>query len=350
MRSSRTTLTVILMTVAVATAVHVFPASGQPAAATDPIQTQVNRIKAALAEIERLIGTTTTVPAPVTTTTTTTSPEPAPIMPTAANTGPVSEPTIAVTPSQAIADRGVSNRVITGDVRVEDYGGTGLGSTWTFTDCVIRGNFYFAVDNATADYALNRYPTVNITRCRIEGSFVFIGAAKVLIDDTYVTKGAGMIAPCPSCAGHAYGLVREMPWQVTNSLFRSVPGNPANGDHVEALHIAGTGQGYSFTNTRFIQEGPVNGTQTGAVFVHAGRTTFDGCWFDDGDQGVSNAYNYAVYLYGTGPGATRNVVKNSAIERGISGYVYPDTPPDPVVHAAYVNNRDFHTNAPLSLP
>lgn len=349
MRSRGTALTVLLLTVVVTTVgVRVLPASGH-ASGNDPIQTELNRIKAAVAEIERLIASatngSTTTAAPTTTTTV-----PAPVMPTAANTGPTTEPTVSVTPSQAIAANGVSGKVITGDVRVEDYVGKVLGSTWTFADCVIRGDFYFAVDNTSADYALNTYPTVNITRCRIEGSFVFIGAAKVTIDDTYVTRGAGMVAPCPTCAGNAYGLVREMPWRVTNSLFRSLPGVPERGDHTEAIHIAGAGQGYTFTNTRFIQEGPVNGTQTGAVFVHAGRSTFDGCWFDDGDQGVSNSYNYAIYLYGTGPGATQNVVKNSAIERGITGYVYPDTPPDPVVHASYVNNRDFHTGAPLALP
>ena len=341
-RARRTTLAVLLLTVAIATGVHVFPASGQTTG-NAAIQVQIDRIKVALAEIEKLVGTSI----PPTTTTTT----PPPVMPTAANTGPVTEPTGSVTSSQAIADKGATNKVITGDVRVEDYGGSTLGSKWTFTDCVIKGDFYFVVDNDMADYVLGTYPTVNITRCRIEGSFVFIGAAKVNIDDTYIMQGAGMIAPCPGCAGMAqYALAREMPWQVTNSLFRSRPGNALNGDHVEAMHIAGAGQGYSFTNTRFIQEGPVNGTQTGSVFVHAGRTTFDGCWFDDGEQGVSNAYNYTVYFYGTGPGARQNVVKNSAIEKGLSDYVYPDTPPDPVIHATYVNNRDFHTGATLSLP
>lgn len=355
MRSRRITLAVLLVTVAVVSGVHVFPASGQTSG-NAAIQIQIDRIKVALAEIERLVGTTLIVPTTATTATTTTTATtattvPAPVMPTAANTGPVAEPTATVPSSQAIAARGVSNKVITGDVRIEDYGGTTLGTKWTFADCVIKGDFYFAVDNTAADYALGSYPTVSITRCRIEGSLVFIGAAEVQIDDTYVMQGAGMIAPCPGCAGMAqYGLVREMPWEVTNSLFRSRPGNPQNGDHVEAMHIAGAGQGYSFTNTRFVQEGPVNGTQTGAVFVHAGRTTFDGCWFDDGELGVSNSYNYAIYLYGTGPGARQNVVKNSAIEKGLSSYVYPDTPPDPVVHATYVNNRDFHTGAALTLP
>lgn len=297
--------------------------------------------------------TTTTAPAPTTTvpaTTTTVAPRPSGAMPTAANTGPITEPTQAITSDQAVAARGASNKIINGGVFVQDWGGSYLGTTWNFTDCVMKGSFYFLIDNGSASYPLSQYPTINITRCRIEGSFIFIGAAKVNIDDTYVTLGAGMITPCPDCAGSTYGLVREMPWMVTNSLFRSLPGNPAIGEHTEAMHIAGTGQGFQFVNTRFIQEGPVNGTQTGALFMHAGRSTFDGCYFDDGDQGISNAYYYTVYAYGTGPGATQNVFKNSAIERGMSDYVYPDQPSDPVIHATYTNNRDFHTGAPLTLP
>jgi hypothetical protein len=271
-------------------------------------------------------------------------------MPTPANTGPATEPTQSITPAQAVSARGASGKIITGEFRVDDWSGGYLGTTWNFSDCVIRGSFRFLIDNGSANYPVSQYPTINITRCRIEGSFVFIGAAYVNIDDTYVTQGAGMIAPCPDCAGSTYGLVREMPWVVTNSLFRSPPGNPSAGYHVEAAHIAGTGQGFKFINTRFIQEGPVNGTQTGSLFFHGGRSTFDGCYFDDGDQGVSNAYHYTVYVYGTGPGATSNVVKNSAIEKGMSWYVYPGGSNDPVTHATYTNNRDFHTKAALSLP
>lgn len=271
-------------------------------------------------------------------------------MPTAANTGPTTEPTRTISSDEAIAARGASGTMIRGGLNVQDWTGQQLGTTWNFSDCVIKGSFYFVIDNGSANYPLSKYPTINITRCRIEGSFTFIGAARVNIDDTYVTRGAGMIAPCPDCAGTTYGLVREMPWTVTNSLFQSLPGNPAKGEHTEAMHIAGTGQGFNFTNTRFVQEGPVNGTQTGAVFVHAGRSTFDGCYFDDGDHGVSNAYHFTVYLYGTGPGATQNVMKNSLIEKGMGSYVYPSQPHDPVVHATYTNNRDFHTRAPLTLP
>ncbi len=271
-------------------------------------------------------------------------------MPTSTNTGPAVEPTLTISSGEAIAARGASNRVINGGIFVQDWGGSYLGSTWNFTDCVMRGSFYFLVDNGSASYPLSQYPTINITRCRIEGSFVFIGAAYVNIDRTYVTSGAGMVTPCPDCAGTTYSLVREMPWMVTNSLFLSPPGDPSSGYHTEAMHIAGSPQGMTFINTRFVQEGPVNGTQTGALFAHAGRSTFDGCYFDDGDQGVSNAYYYTVYLYGMGPGATQNVVKNSRIEKGMASYVYPSQPHDPVVQATYSNNRDFHTGALLTLP
>lgn len=292
----------------------------------------------------------TTVPPPSPTTlppvTTTTAPGPAGAMPTASNTGPTSAPTSSVPADSVASARGVAGKVVTGGVSAY----VGLGETWTFSDCVIKGSLSFLVDGGSASYALSQYPTVNISRCRIEGSFVFVGAAKVTMDDVYVTNGAGMIAPCGDCAGLAYGTVREMPWVVKNSLFTSPPGDPNDGYHYEGAHIAGTGQGYVFTNTRFVQEGPVNGTQTGALFFHGGRSTFDGCYFDDGDQGVSNAYYYTVYAYGTGPGAGQNVVKNSSIERGIATYVYPNTAADPVIHATYTGNRDFHTGGALTLP
>ena len=53
---------------------------------------------------------------------------------------------------------------------------------------------------------------------------------------------------------------------------------------------------------------------------------------------------------GPGPGATQNVFKNSAIEKGMASYVYPSQANDPVIHATYTNNRDFHSGAALTLP
>ena len=103
--------------------------------------------------------------------------------------------------------------------------------------------------------------------------------------------------------------------------------------------MAGTGQGYRFVNTRFVQRGPENGTQTSALFFHGGASTFDSCWFDF--QGAAAAH-YTVYVYGRGPGADRNVVSNSAIQKGISWYVYP-VAREGLTPAHYVGNRDFRT-------
>jgi hypothetical protein len=301
-------------------------------------------------------ATTTTAP-PAPTTTTTVAPAPAPAtapgaMPTPRNTGPRVEPTETITPAQALAAGGATNKVITGPLRLEDWGGAQLGKTLTFKDCVIRGSIRLIFDNGTgaSSYPLDRYPTVNIDGCRIEGSFVSLGAYRLNMDRTHVTRGAGMIAPCPDCAGTRFSLEREMPFDVRNSLFVSPPGDRSTGHHYEAAHIAGSGQGYRFTNTRFVQEGPTTGTETAALFFHGGRSTFDGCYFDDGDQGVSNAYHYTVYAYGRGAGATQNVVRNSAIERGMASYVYPGGSNDRVVHASYQDNRDFHSGARLALP
>lgn len=272
-------------------------------------------------------------------------------MPTPSNTGPAFEPTEAISPAQAIAAGGARGKVISGSLRIEDWGGSMLGRTFTFEDCVIKGSWYSLFDDGgSSGYGLDRYPTININRCRIEGSFVHFGGVKLNMDRTHVTRGAGMIAPCPDCAGSRYGLERQMPWNVTNSLFVSQPGDPSSGYHTEAVHIAGTGQGYRFTNTRFVQEGPYNGTQTAALFFHGGASTFDSSWFDDGPQGVSNAYYHTVYVYGTGSGATKNVVRNSAIEKGMGSYVYRGGSGDPVTHATYTGNRDFHTGAALTLP
>ena len=61
-------------------------------------------------------------------------------------------------------------------------------------------------------------------------------------------------------------------------------------------------------------------------------------------------YKRQIYAYGHGSGANTNVIKNSTIEKGMGNYVYPGGSNDPVTHATYTDNRDYHTGAALTLP
>lgn len=300
-------------------------------------------------------GTATTAPpAPATTSataaTTTTSP-PAPVagtsMPTSASTGPTVWPTDSMTAAQFIASGSCANAVIVDQVRVDQFNLPGVPGRWsgTMDNCVLRQGFYWDVD---APYgSASDYPALTMTRTDIQGSMVMVSPLRLTMDDVEVTHG-GFWAPCGTCAASNFGLVIPMPVVVRNSLFHHPVGSPP--DHTEALHVAGSGQGYSFVNTRFVQDGPMNGTQTAALFFHGGGSTFNGCWFDDGEASNSDAFYFAIYIYGLGTGAHSNVVSNSVIESGKAGYVYPGNDGDPVVQASYSNNRDLHSGMALQLP
>lgn len=260
-------------------------------------------------------------------------------MPTRANTGPTSAPSATMTAAQFLSTGSCRNARITDTVRVEIYSDV---SAWdrdfSFEDCVLEGGFFWVA--GVSDYPRDQYPTISIEDTDILGSMVFVAPAELTMDRSYMSSGA-FWAPCADCAGTTFGLVREMPVTVTNSLFVHPQGSPPS--HTEALHVAGTGQGYRFVNTRFVQEGPFNGSQTGALFFHGGSSTFESCWFDY--QGSAAAY-YTVYVYGRGPGAADNVVRNSAIQNGMSTYIYP-VATEGLTPATYVGNRDFSSDQPI---
>jgi hypothetical protein len=264
---------------------------------------------------------------------------PASARPTRANTGPTSSPSATMTAAQFLRSGTCRNARITDTVRVEIYSDVGAWDRdFSFDNCVLEGGFYWA---AGADsYPRDRYPTISIEDTDILGSMVFLAPAELTMDRSYVSSG-GFWAPCADCAGTTFGLVREMPVTVTDTLFVHPQGSPPS--HTEALHVAGTGQGYRFINTRFVQKGPFNGSQTGALFFHGGDSTFESVWFDY--DGSAAAY-YTVYIFGRGPGAEDNVVRNSAIQNGKSFYIYPVSN-DGLTPATYEGNRDLASGQPI---
>jgi hypothetical protein len=107
-------------------------------------------------------------------------------------------------------------------------------------------------------------------------------------------------------------------------------------DHTEALAGFGWPRGAHFEDTAFVQSGPFNGTATATVNWHGAESVFDECWFG-WEDGIA-AY-YTVYVDGRD-----NVVRASRFERGLGGFVYPDSP-NP---AAYEGNADAVTEEPVT--
>ena len=256
-------------------------------------------------------------------------------MPRAGNTGPTSAPTRRMTSAQFLRSRTCRNARITDQVYVQAWSNIGAWDrTFTIDNCVLEGGFYWLVDDG-GSYPVDQYPTITMRNTDILGSMVMLSPVRLTMNHSYVSQGA-FWAPCADCAGSRFGLVRRMPVVVRNSFFVHPQGSPP--DHTEALHVAGTGQGYRFVNTRFVQRGPMNRTQTGALFFHGGDSTFTSCWFDY--QGRVAAAHYTLYVYGRGPGAGRNVVRDSAIQKGKAWYVYP-VANEGLTPARYVGNRGF---------
>lgn len=106
-------------------------------------------------------------------------------------------------------------------------------------------------------------------------------------------------------------------------------------DHTEALAGFGWPSGATFTNTTFVQSGPYNNTATATINWHGANTIFDGCHFL-WESGTA-AY-FTVYVTGA-----NNLVRNSQLQRGLAGYVFPDSNPK----ATYTNNVDATTGKPI---
>jgi len=236
-------------------------------------------------------------------------------MPTRANTGPTGI-TGTMTAEQFLQTGVCDHRRIVDEVR--DETGRMLGRTFTINNCALDGGLYYMIYGSYPDSA---FPTITIKNSSIN-SWLMFSPMRATVDHTYVTGGA-FWGPCPDCAAqdHQAGQTqRAMPITVTNSLFwKDLP--PADSwYHSEALHVVGAGVGYSFTNTRFVQEGPMNGTQTGAIKFTGRDSTFRNVYFDWG--GTPPAAYHTTYFEGINV-----VIDGCRAEKGnagVSAYEYPD--------------------------
>jgi hypothetical protein len=176
------------------------------------------------------------------------------------------------------------------------------------------------------------------TNIRVTGSVVVLprlGAATTKLHLTDSAVHAGLSINTVDSAGNLYwGGQIDVDIAVTGSWISHPQGDGTY--HTEALAGFGWPRGARFTNTAFIQNGPFNGTATATVNWHGADTVFDGCTFAWAD-GVA-AY-YTIYVEGH-----NNIVRNSRLEPGMAGYVYPDSSP----RATYTANIDTN-GTPISL-
>lgn len=280
--------------------------------------------------------TTTTRP---TTTTTTPPPTTAP-MPTKINTGPDgSKIDGTMSAAQFLASGSCVNKVIPDQVR--DESGAMLGRTFTMDNCSLdAGIYYVDYSNST------NLPTWNIRYTGINGWNMFSGV-HVNADHVFVQNGAYWV-PCGQCGAEdhqANQTQRPMPVTITNSYFyKTQPPPPPYPYHSEALHVVGAGIGYSFTNVRFTQEGPMNDNITGALKFTGRDSTFRNIYLDFG--GTAPASYFTGYWEGT------NVsIAGCRIEQGNArpGYQYPDVWSfgNGYVVPPLVNCKDWNSAAPL---
>lgn len=288
-------------------------------------------------------STTTTARPPTTTTsraTTTTLPPAGAPMPTRQNTGPdASRIDGTMTAAQFLSSGACKNKLITDQVR--DESGQMRGRTFSIDNCSLEQGLYYVDYGA---YDPTKIPVLTIRDTGINGWLMF-SPMRLTADHVFVQNGAYWV-PCGDCGAEdhqANQTRRPMPVTVTNSMFfKSLP-DPSSPYHSEALHVVSGGTGYSFTNVRFVQEGPMNGTQTGAVKFTGIDSTFRNVYFDWGS--TPPAAYYATYFEGTNV-----VVDGCRIEQGVArpGYEFPDvwsagngyaTPP-------LRNCRDWNTGAP----
>lgn len=255
--------------------------------------------------------------------------DPAGQRPTRDNTGPRYSLT-DMTPAQFWSSRTCNRQRITGDLNFDQS--WMRAQTFTLTDCEITGNLWIYIQGGGSQLPVNDMPTISLDYVDVGGGVIGLNAAKLTIDHSYFANG-GQITLKDYWAPFING---PAPITVRNTVFYHPPGNAANGDHVEALHIADYGSGWRFTNVAFVQQGPMNGTQTATINFHGSDSVFDGCWFLW--EGGTAAY-YTVYIDGP-----NNVVKNSWFAKGQADFVYPGSP----TMATYTNNRDVDTGAVIN--
>jgi len=260
-------------------------------------------------------------------------------MPTRENTGPSKTPTNTMTGKQFLARRECKDARIVTSIHVDDPSPSQspfTGKTLTMDNCVVEKEFYWSISGD--DYPESKYPVFNITNTDILRAMVVLSPLRLTMEHTYV-GGGGWWAPCNECAGPLWDLPRSMPMVVRDSYFRHPVETTNKAFHTEAIMVMGTGIGYRFENVRFTQDGPYNGTQTGAINFSGNDSRFENVWFDFG--GTPRAAYFTVYITGDG-----NVVNGCSIERGLASYVYPNSE----VQARYQQCTDARSGDALTVP
>ena len=261
-------------------------------------------------------------------------------MPTRATTGPESPPTKTMTAKQFLARRHCEGARIVGDIYVDDPSpeqSRFTGKTLSMDNCVVKGEFYWSVSGTTPE---SQYPVFTITNTDFLDAVIIFSPLRMTMERTYVERG-GWWAPCNDCPGPNWDLRLPMPIVVRDSYFNhpAVTKAKTGGAHTEAIMVMGSGIGYRFTNVRFTQLGPYNGTQTGAINFSGEDSRFENVWFDFG--GTAPAAYFTVYIDGPG-----NTVQGCSIERGMASYVYPNS----VDQAQYTGCVDARSGSAIAVP
>jgi len=241
-----------------------------------------------------------------------------------------------MTGKQFLARRHCKGARIVGDIHVDDPSpdqSRFTGKKLSMRNCVVEGQFYWSVSGTTPE---SEYPIFTITNTDFLDAVVIFSPLRMTMDRTYVEHG-GWWAPCNDCAGPNWELRVPMPIVVRDSYFNHPVTN--TGNHTEAIMVMGSGIGYRFSNVRFTQLGPYNGTQTGAINFSGEDSRFENVWFDFG--GTPAAAFFTVYIDGSG-----NVVQGCSIERGMASYVYPNS----TEQARYAGCVDARSGSPIAVP
>ncbi|MGD9754113.1 MAG: hypothetical protein AB7W59_24220, partial [Acidimicrobiia bacterium] len=175
---------------------------------------------------------------------------------------------------------------------------------------------------------------LSASNVQVNGSVVVLpvqGAATAGLHLANSTVFAGMTVNAIDGAGNLYWGEVSVDVVVSGSWIRHPQGDGSY--HTEALAGFGMPRGARFVSTTFVQEGPFNGTATATINWHGADTVFEGCAFSWAN-GVA-AY-YTVYVEGR-----NNVMRNSRLEKGMAGYIYPNSSPP----AVYTGNVDAGTGA-----
>ena len=200
------------------------------------------------------------------------------------------------------------------------------GETVSVSESIVTGNIF-----------ANGGMSLTLTNVRVQGAIFVV---YTLGQSTPVVRINNIIADelranVVDGQGNLYwGSAQAFDMIVEDSYFLRPVGNPAAGDHTEALAGFGWPDGVQFNHNSFIQEGPFNGTATATINWHGENTVFDQNYFGWDPSGDPATF-YTVYVEGA-----NNVVQNSHMEPALGGaYVYPSSNPQ----ATYIGNYNALT-------